>query len=264
LSSLISELSVQQAFKLCTILSALALVAAATRLLSVAAWRQYRPFLCLLLLWFAICVVALTIPVSSRVYFRFYSIAAPLSWFVYLLVARDLYQNIFQKFRGIAFAGRWCLYISASLLLAVAFASFFLSGSVSKPGPQFEAVAFVDRSVLFGLAFFLVLLVSVIVRYPISIQRNLVVHTLVFSGILFFQSIVQVADQWSAYRYTAFCNTLTAGLDAVLITAWAILLTKAGETIRIRIRHNIKPEMELQLLGQLDTLNGILLRAARK
>jgi hypothetical protein len=114
------------------------------------------------------------------------------------------------------------------------------------------------------LAFFLVLLVLVMIRYPISIPQNIAVHSFFFSSILFSQSVFQVADQWTFYHYSAYCNTLAAAFDAVLVTAWALLLTSAGDHAIIRIRQRIKPETELHLLGQLDTLNGILLRAARK
>jgi hypothetical protein len=257
-------ISVQQAFQLCTILSAFSFALAASKLLYLSSVRQYRPFVGLLIIWFSFCVVSLTVPVSSKIYLRIYLFAAPVSWLLYLFVCRDLYQGIFSKFRGIAFAGRWCLYLSGALLLFVGIGSVLISPGRSNDYEWFKAVYFVDRSVLFGLAFFLVLLVSVIVRYPISIQKNLVVHTLVFSGILFAQSVCQVADQGTGYLYSVFWNTLAAGTDTVLVTAWAILINKAGESLNIRIRHNIKPETEIHLLHQLDSLNGILLRAARK
>jgi len=255
---------VEQAFKLCTILSALAFLLAATRLLFLASASQYRPFLGLLAIWITFCVVSITVPVSSRLYLRIYILAAPVSWLFYLFVVRDIYQQIFVKYRGIAFAGRWALYTSGILLLAGGVASVWLSPARLKAGRLWEGITLVDRSVLFGLAFFLVLLVSVIVRYPISIQRNLVVHTLVFSGVLFCQSICQAADQWTAYHLSMFWNTLAAALDTVLVAAWAILVNPSGENRTVRIRPNIKPDIEIHLLHQLDSLNGILLRAARK
>jgi hypothetical protein len=128
----------------------------------------------------------------------------------------------------------------------------------------FSTMLFLDRCVLFGIAFFLVLLVSVMIRYPISIAKNIAVHCISFSSILLSQTVFQVADQWTLYHYVPFWNTLTAGFDAVLIGAWAVFLTDAGDTAIIRIRQNIRPDTEIHLLGQLDALNGILLRAARK
>lgn len=156
------------------------------------------------------------------------------------------------------------MWIAAALVgIAVGVSVEFSPGAMSR-SLTFSTMTLLDRCVLFGLAFFLVLLVLVMIRYPISIAKNIAVHCFFFSSILFAQTIFQVADQWALYHYSALCNTLTAGFDAILVTAWALLLTNAGDVAIIRIRDRIKPETELQLLGQLAALNGILLRAARK
>jgi hypothetical protein len=260
----INTISVEQAFELCTILSALACLLAATRILFLASSSQYRPFLGLLAIWFAFCVASVSVPMSSKLYLRIYILAAPVSWLFYLFVARDIYLKIFVNYRGIAFAGRFALYSSGTLLLAGGAASVWFSPARLKEGALWEGIALVDRSVLFGVAFLLVLLVFVIVRYPISIQRNLIVHTLVFSGVLFCQSLCQAADQWTAYNLSMFWNTLAAALDTVFVAAWAIMIHPGGDNHYMRFRPHIKPETELHLLHQLDSLNGILLRAARK
>jgi hypothetical protein len=257
-------INVGQAFYLCTILSALSCVAAATRLVFLASARQYRPFLGLLATWFTVCVLTIFVPLSSRLYFQVYVLIIPISWFLYLFVARDLYQKIFDNYRGIAFAGRWCLYISGVFLVAGGVASVWFSPARLSSSFMFAAITVIDRSILFGLAFFLVMLVIVIVRYPISFQKNLIVHTLVFSAILLCQALLQAADQWTGYHRSTLWNALAAGLDTILVSAWATLISRAGETVNVRIRQHLKPELELHLLGQLDALNGILLRAARK
>ncbi len=226
--------------------------------------KDYSVFIWLLVCWLGICLFTLGVPLSSSLYFFIYLLAAPLTWLLYLLAARYLYLRVFDRYPGIAFAGRSSLWIAASAVPISAIVSIFLSPGRLTKGLTFSVITLLDRGVLFGIAFFLLLLVSVMVRYPISISQNIAIHSLVLAAVLLSQSLLQIADQWAAYRYTAYTNILAAAFDTVLACAWAFLLTNAGDSAVIRIRQNIKPEAEVHLLGQLDALNGILLRAARK
>jgi hypothetical protein len=44
---------------------------------------------------------------------------------------------------------------------------------------------------------------------------------------------------------------------------WAILLSKAGEYQETRVRRDITPEHEKVLIGELNAMNQLLLRAGR-
>jgi hypothetical protein len=256
--------NVQQAFVWCTAFSAIACAAAAVRVRLLPASREYRLFFWLLVSWFGICVFTLQVPLASYLYFYIFLVIVPLSWILYFCTARHLYQRVFSKYPGIAFAGRSSMWMAViGVTITVALNARLSPVSLGK-NRLYATVITLDRWVLFGIAFFLVLLVSVMVRYPISLPRNIAVHSFFFASILFFQTVFQVADQWTRYHYSTFCNTLAAAFDALLVTAWALMLTNAGDNAIIRIRRRIRPETEIQLLGQLDTLNGILLRAARK
>jgi hypothetical protein len=226
--------------------------------------REYRLFFWLMVAWFGISAFTLVVPLTSKWYFLCFLILVPLSWILYFASSRHLYQEVFSKYPGIAFAGRSCLWIAATaVVVGVALSSTLSQGGLKKSA-LFKAVILLDRCALFGIAFFLILLVSVMSRYPISIPKNIAVHSFFFGAILLSQTIVQIADQWTLYSFTAYCNTLAAGLDAILVSAWAVSLSSAGDTAIIRVRQHIRPETEVHLLGQLAALNGILLRAARK
>jgi hypothetical protein len=263
LPALLNSVSSQQAFLLCSILSAFACAAAAVRLFFLPSLGEYRLFIGLFAAWALPSLVPLAVPVSSRAYFLIYVYLSPVSWLLYIFVSRDIYQKIFRKYQGIAFAGRTCLHVSVVCLFVSIIAGMFFSNS-SVRGSTFSHFTSIDRSVLFGLSFFLLLVVATIVRYPIPITRNFIVHCIFFSATLLLQSIFSVVDQATGYHYSMFCNTLTAALSTLLITGWALVLTKAGDIEAVRIRQNIRPEVAVHLLGQLDSLNSILLRAARK
>ena len=226
--------------------------------------REYRPFFWLMIAWFGICAFTLFVPLASSWYFFCFLVLAPLTWSLYFVAARHLYQKVFSKYPGIAFAGRSCLWIAATAVVVGVVLSSTLSQGGLRKSALFKGTILLDRCALFGISFFLILLVSVMIRYPISIPKNIAVHSFFFGAILLSQTIVQVADQWTLYSFTAYCNTFVAGLDAILVSAWAVSLTNAGDTAIIRVRQHIRPEAEVHLLEQLATLNGILLRAARK
>jgi hypothetical protein len=226
--------------------------------------REYRLFFWLMVAWFGISAFTLFVPLTSKWYFLCFLVLVPLSWVLYFATARHLYQEVFSKYPGIAFAGRSSLWIAAiAVIVGVTLSSAFSPNGLAKSA-AFKAMLLLDRCALFGIAFFLILLVSVMIRYPISTPKNVAVHTFFFGAGLLSQTLIQVADQWTKYQFTAYCNTLAAGFDAVLVSAWAVSLTNAGDAAIIRIRQHIRPEAEVHLLGQLDALNGILLRAARK
>jgi hypothetical protein len=254
----------QQAFILFTVLLIVFCCAAILRLVFLPSHREYRPFLGVLIFWVFLNFLTLTVDISSRLYFRAYIITTPILWILYLLVARNLYQKIFSRYPGIATAGRWVLYMAGTAVAAVAVYSLFFSHGPLWQGRTLITLGFLDRCLLCGFAFFLLLLVSVISRYPITIQRNIAIHCLVFSSILFFQAVLLVADQWTAFRNTMALNTLSAALSSAFVFAWAWRLNQEGDISTVRIRHGLDPALEGRLLGQLDTLNGILLRAARK
>jgi hypothetical protein len=260
----IERINVRQAFELCTALSALSCVFAAVRIRLLPAARDYGLFFWLLIAWFGISTFTLGVPLASKWYFLSFVTLAPLTWVLYFTASKRLYQEVFTKYPGIAFAGRSCLWVAAIAVVVGVGLSVALSPGGFGTSATFRAIMLLDRCVLFGIAFVLVLLVSVMVRYPISIPKNIAIHSFFFSSILFSQTLFQIADQWTLYRFTAYCNTLVAGFDAVLVSAWAIFLTSAGDNAIIRVRQYIRPETEVQLLGQLDALNGILLRAVRK
>jgi hypothetical protein len=258
---------VRQAYIWCTAFSAVAFALTAARVRFLPAASDYGLFSWMLSAWCCIAVFSIAVPLTSHFYFIIFLLLVPASWLLYLLTARKLYQRVFSGYPGIAFAGRSSLWIvSIAVPLVVAVSIYFSPGIV--PATFWAAVLAIvlllDRFALFAIAFFLLLLVSVITRYPISIPKNVAIHSFFFGFVLFSQTVAQVADQWTSYRYTSYFNVLVAGCDAIIVTAWALLLTNAGDNSFIRVRPNIKPESELHLLGQLDSLNGILLRAVRK
>ena len=196
-------------------LSALAAAAAAIRLFFLPSRAEYRLFIALFATWVVPNILPFALPVTSRWYFAIYVFLSPISWLLYIFVSRDIYQKIFGRYKGIAFAGRTCLHISVvCLFVSIAVGLFFSDPSVR--GSTFANFTSIDRGVLFGLSLFLLLVVATMIRYPMPITRNFIVHCIFFSAALLLQSVFFVVDQVSGYRLSMLWDTLIAALTALV------------------------------------------------
>lgn len=82
------------------------------------------------------------------------------------------------------------------------------------------------------LAIYLVLLAIFVSRVPVPFRRNLTVHSRLFASYLWLQTGVMVWMGLIGHGTDASSNVLTGG-STVLFLLWALLLTKAGETISV-------------------------------
>jgi hypothetical protein len=263
LASEINIFDARQAFIFCTVLLTVAIATAGCRVLVVSSRRAYWFFAGIFLLWGFGNLLVLTNP-PPLIYFWFYAGATSVLWILYLVSAYHLYKNVFSDYPGIASLGTWTVLTAGASILIVALLSVLSSRSLSYPGLLYTQVTLIDRSLVVGLALFLLLLVSIMSRYPIEVRRNLVVHCVAFSSVLFFQALLSIGDQWTAHHHTAEMNNACSIVSAVVFFLWARLVSRSGDITVMRFRRHLNPALETRLLGQLSSINGILLRAGRK
>jgi len=259
----LKSISGQQAFNFFTLLSATSFLVAAVRIRRLPKSREYRPLFWLMIAWVGLYLFVVNVWVESPLYEKFYPIVVPVTWILYVFVARDLYKKVFARYPGIVVAGRWCVYTSVICSVIVLFSTIPPASASFEQGPLSWSISF-DRNVVFGISLALLLLIAVMSWYPLTMEKNIAVHSFYFGAILLIQAAAQLADQSTGYRNELFWNTLAAGLTAASVIYWIFSLTQSGDTAIVCIRRNINPALEVRLLGQLDALNGILLRAARK
>jgi hypothetical protein len=253
-----------QAFIVCTFVSSAAIVYASVRVSVLSSLRIYWFFLGIFALWSTVNVLYLSADPQSTIYFWSFCITTFILWFFYLVAAQGLYSNVFRGYPGIASVGKWIVIAASLCILLTGATNYYLSRRLASPSWLYTTVTMIDRSLLMGLAFFLVLLVSIMARYPISIPRNLVVHSVAFSGILLIQALVSLVDQWTAHQFTIELNNFSSLISGIAMFSWAWFLSRRGDLTHVRTRQRLDPEVEFRLLGQLDSINGILLRAGRK
>ena len=188
-----------------------------------------------------------------------------LEWLAYGWILRELYTSIFSGYRGIAWLGRWCVYGAfGATCLIVATGMMSTREKVEELRTFLVAAEFASRCLLFGYAALIIIILIVISRYPIELRKNILVISIVFSVILLGETLTLIAEQLTSRRFTFGLNAGVSILGAFCMVFWTFSLTKRGETTIFRTRKIHGLSDEVRLLGQLSTLNTILLRAARK
>src|SRR5262249_47388431 len=120
---------------------------------------------------------------SSNAYFYCWVLTEPLVWIFHVLVVRELIGLVLQRHHGLYTLGRWAMYFGIVVSVSLSLISLMLK---FKPGAaqKSQVIAYfygTDRGVNLCLALFLILMVVLISRYPISLGRNIILHAVLFT-----------------------------------------------------------------------------------
>lgn len=244
----------------------LGMIFTGARLLHFGLHRKYRVFFAYLLFSACRSGVLLALDVRSGAYMKFWIVSQPVLWVFYVLLVLELYSLILDSHRGLYTLGRWAMY--GALALALISSLISLAPPANDPLRQSEWIAFyalVARGLLFSLVVFLALIMLFLSRYPVVLNRNVIVHSLVYSVFFLSSSLAFLLRSMFGYQMTHSSNTLLTGISAACVLAWSFFLTAEGERRACRLRPALSGAgQERHLIQQLDALNATLLRAARK
>jgi hypothetical protein len=250
---------------------------AGTALLSVRLYasdlsRKYRAFFYYLIFSTLQLGYMMRLSPVSRPYMDAYVVTEPIGWIFCALVVLELYSLVLADYQGLYTVGRWALIVAVTLALVASAVSLLVSThgyqQESRRG-GFSILTYyylAERSVYLSLVVFLATILFVILQYPITLKRNIIVHSVVFSFYFLCNTVAYSVFSLGGWgeiqvklvRYTLLAVTLGS------LGAWLGLLNPAGETRKIRLRPAWMPGKEEQLVSQLNNLNAALLRATRK
>jgi hypothetical protein len=251
------------------------LIAAGTALLSVRLYasglsRKYRAFFYYLIFSTLQLGYMASLDSTSRPYQDAYVLTEPISWFLSAVVVLELYSLVLADYQGLYTVGRWALIIAVTLAL-LASALSLLVPSIGKQQESllggFSVLRYyyvAERAVYLSLIVFLLTILFVLLQYPITLKRNIVVHLVVFLVYFLGNTVAYLVvsmvgwDAVKAVRYPLWAVTVGS------LGAWLALLNPAGEMRKVRLRPAWMPGKEEQLVSQLNSLNAALLRATRK
>lgn len=236
---------------------------AALRLYQLDLNRVYRFFFAYLVLTTARSLLLLPFDLRGNTYGVIYLVTLPILWVFYILIVLELYSLVLQNYSGIYSLGRWTLY--GSLFFSVALSVLTL---IPTWGNETSRLLFwsttATRGVDFSLVIFLLLILVFLSRYPVALNRNIIVHCIVYTVFFLGTSMTILVRNVVGHEVMRQLNTVLEVLSIACYLAWIFLLTRAGESRITMLRHNWSPEDEQRLIEQLNHINATLLRAARK
>lgn len=210
--------------------------------------------------------VVSTLDPSKRTYLHFWGVTEPLEWLLLVLVVLELYSLVLQDYRGLSTVGRWAMIAAVVVALAASGLSLLAPSFHTTQGRMMTYYYAAERAVYFSLVFFLLTILFVLMQYPITLSRNVILHSFVFS--VYFLSNTMIFTILSARNFSPgliqAAQYAVALLNMTALGIWLARLTPAGELQKVRLRPTWMPGREEVLVGQLNQLNAALLRATRK
>jgi len=231
-----------------------------TRLYSSGLHRRYPAFF-LFMVFFALQNVTLVVlGGASGAYQKVWVLTEPIEWFFYAWVVLELFSLVLEDYRGLLTVGRWSLIAATSIALLASVFSLAVPSHTTTQGRLMAYYYVAERAVYFSLVVFLLTILVLLTRYPITLNRNTIVHSVVFS--FYFLSNTAIFLLLSTHGFEALkiaiYGTMAVNLGA--LGTWLAMLNSAGERRAQRLRPAWMPGQEEKLSDQLNSLNAALLR----
>jgi len=237
------------------------------RLFYLKLFRNYPLFVAMLSVAFALQMVAVVYGDGSRRFAWAYWYLEPIKNILYILVVWELFSVIFRDYAGLRSLSRWVMGVAAVLAMVGGALTAVPTGGVSDFNRSAHARTVIrfERGVALGLVIFIIVMLYFISRYPIKLPRNNVVLCMLYSGWFLGDAAILLVMNYVTYshRNLDIENTALLILQAASYLGWAVLLTRAGEFQETRVRQHLSTEREELLIGELNAMNDLLVRAGR-
>jgi hypothetical protein len=231
------------------------------RLFGAGLYRRYRVFFSYLIFETLRLAVVACLKPASGAYQKFFVLTEPLEWLFFVLVVLEIFALVLQDYRGLATVGRWALITAVLVALLASGISLMAPSQLTIQGHLMRYYYVAERAVYFSLVAFLLSILGLLMQYPITLSRNIIVHSMVFSVYFLGNTVLYLLISMLPKDTIP---AITNALDAVTLAAlgaWLVLLNPAGELRKVRLRPHWMPGQEEALVSQLNNLNAALLRA---
>ncbi|MGA2195592.1 MAG: hypothetical protein ABSH40_10005 [Bryobacteraceae bacterium] len=246
------------------VISALGSALTAYKLYHAGLHRRYRFFFAYLIFRVPCISCALFMDQRGKTYLWLFTKSEPIVMLFYVLIVLELYRLVLERYKGLYTLGRWVM--GAAMAIAVGISIISLRGVATAQLQRFSGwVVFelkAEARLDLALVLFILLIIWFLSRYPIRLNRNVVVHTIVYSVFFFANSLGLVFWLFKIRIFEPF-NTILMGIASACAVAWWIGLTRKGEEVQVHLP-SLGPGAEQRALQQLAALNATLLKASQK
>ncbi len=235
------------------------------RLIHLKFFRIYPFFFALLCVPLWLQTVAVVYGTKSRQFLHSFQWGEPLRNVLYVLVVWELFSVIFRNYAGLRSLSRWVMGIAA-VIATVGFSLTIapIGVSVFNLSPRARRIIGFERGNAVAIVVFIIIMLYFISRYPIKLPRNNVVLCMLYSiWFLGDAAVLLIFSFLQARGHVHIENDILAVLEIGFYLASAMLLSAAGEFQETRVRQHLSAEREESLVGELNAINEVLLRAGR-
>ena len=248
--------------KLLAVISALGSALTAFKLYHAGLHRRYRIFFAYLVFRVPYIFCAFFRDTQPGFYAWFFVLSEPLVMIFYVLIVLELYRLVLERYRGLYTLGRWAMGVAMALALGVSLASLRMATDHGQKFSWIISELKVEARLDLAIVLFILLIIWFLSRYPIRLNRNVVVHTIVYSVFFFANSLGLVLWLFKTEVPVGLDRSLM-GIASACAVAWWLGLTKKGEEIQVHLP-SLGPGAEQRVMQQLEALNATLLRASKR
>jgi hypothetical protein len=220
------------------------------------------PFLFAYLMLQVLCSIPpATMNLASRGYFWYWMTIEPISWIIEILVVRELCGLVLERYRGLCSLGHWSMYGGVALAAAISLATLLprIPVAMTHRSKLMFYCAAGNRGIHLALAIFLLLMMLLASRYPIPLNRNVVLNAAMFTALFFGNTLESLLLTVFDLRIAAAMDVGLTASTVVSLIVWFFALTPAGENDRMELGH-FRPEDEARILHRLDQINRLVLQ----
>ena len=202
---------------------------------------------------------------GGKPYLWLFTRSEPVVMLFYVLIVLELYRLVLAEYKGLYTLGRWAMGAAMAVALAVSIMSLRAATAQQIQNFSFWVVFELRAEARLDLALvvFILLIIWFLSRYPIRLNRNVMVHTIVYT-VFFFANGLGLVFWFFQMNIKGDGVTATLmGIASACAVAWWIGLTKKGEEVQVHLP-SLGPGAEQRVMQQLEALNATLLRASRK
>jgi hypothetical protein len=244
------------------IISILGSALTAVKLYRTGLHRRYRIFFAYLVFRVPYISCASFMKSSTDAYYWLFTRSEPVIMLFYVLIVLELYRLVLERYKGLYTLGMWAMGAAMAIAAAVSIMSFRVATAQAQQLYWFVFEARAEARLDLALVLFILLILLFLSRYPIRLNRNVVVHTIVYS-VFFFANSLGLVLWLFKIDLKARVNTSLMGIASACAVAWWIGLTQKGEEVQVHLP-SLGPGAEQRALQQLEALNATLLKASRK
>jgi len=228
-------------------------------------WRKYRVFFAYFAFRVPNSVWPLLLDYRSQPYFWLWLITEPISLVFYVLMVAELYRLILERYRGLATIGRWAMYgaTAVSVLISVLALLPHITPAMPQLSRHLGYEVALERGIDFSLVAFILLMLGFLSRFPIKLNRNVMVHAAIFPFYFLSRALGFLLHALWGIKLSEEVNLFLSGAALACVAGWLWLLNPTGETVEAHLPVFGSGD-EQRILLQLDTANAALLRASRR